>query len=69
MPVVSFRVSEEDLEKLEALGIHPGPRARELLLEELRRESILESVRRLEETSVEPSKPVTEILRDIREGR
>ncbi len=69
MPVVSFRLSEEDLEKLEALGIHPGPRARELLLEELEMERFRESIRWLEEHSVTPSRPVADTIREMRESR
>lgn len=69
MPVVSFRLDEDDLDALESLGVNPGPRARELLLEELERHRFEESMSRLEEISRVPSKPVVELIREMREGR
>lgn len=67
MPVVSFRLSEEEIQRLEALGINPGPLAKELVQRELRRRQVDRDLERLEEISRTPSKPVAEIVRDLRD--
>lgn len=67
MPVVSFRLSEEEIQRLEALGINPGPLAKELVQRELRRRQVDQDLERLQEISREPSKPVAEIVRDLRD--
>lgn len=69
MPVVSFRLDEDALDALESLGINPGPRARDLLLDELERHRVEEAMDRLEEISRPPSKPVVELIREMREER
>lgn len=69
MPVVSFRLDEDDLEALESLGVNPGPRARELLLEELEGRRYEEAMEFLESVSKPPSRPVVETIREMREER
>lgn len=69
MPVVSFRLSDEDEGRLRRLGVNPGPRARDLLLDELREEETLAGLDRLEARSRPPSRPLPEVLRDLREER
>lgn len=67
MPVVSFRLSEEEIKRLEALGINPGPLAKDLVQRELRRRQVDRDLERLGEISRTPSKPVAEIVRDLRD--
>lgn len=69
MPVVSFRISEEDKAALEAQGVNPGLRARELLLEELERRRFEEAQRFLDEVSRPPSQDIVEMIREMREER
>lgn len=70
MPVVSFRLSDDEQARLERHGIDsPGLVARRLLLEELGDDEAREALARLEERRQEPSQPVSETLREIRDGR
>lgn len=69
MPVVSFRLSDDDAERLHHLGVEPGLRARDLLLQELREEEIRAGLERLARRSRHPERSTAELVRKLREGR
>ena len=67
MGVVSFRLSEAMESQLRAAGISPGALAKELVEAEARRLDVNAQMRALEAFSRKPSKPLMEIIREIRE--
>lgn len=69
MGVISFRLSDEEEERLRRAGISPGALAKEKVSTEARRLDAEENLEALERLSREPGQPVSRTVREIRDER
>lgn len=69
MSVISFRLPDEEEDKLRARGINPASLAKELVLREVRDHDVERTLEVLSRHSKPPRRPVVETVRAARERR
>lgn len=69
MSVISFRLPDEEEDKLRARGVNPASLAKELVLREVRDHDVERTLEVLAHHSKAPSRPVVETVREARERR
>lgn len=69
MSVISFRLPDDEEQRLRARGINPASLAKELVQERLRKQDVEATLDRLARRSKPPSRSIIETVREARETR